>query len=122
MKKTLSIALLALVSCMLVPGCSTPEKVVDGSLKTGGDVAQGVADGTGAIVKDVADGTGTVVKGAADTAGGAVTGVTTGETADGIGKTVDNAGKEFFKERNVDVMGNDVQVDMKNNKKIRMEF
>ncbi len=92
-------------------GCAAPEKVIDDSLKTGGDVAKGVADTTG-----------NVVEGAAVTAGSAVTGVTTGETATGIGQTIDGAGKEFFKRRDVDVAGQDVQVDMSQDKKIKVEF
>lgn len=127
------VAIGLMVASVICAGCTAPDKVVDDSLKTGGGVAKGVVDGTGTVVqgvakgsgtmaKGVADTTGNVVEGAANTAGEAVTGVTTGETATGIGQTIDGAGKEFFKKRDVDVAGQDVQVDMSKDKKIKVEF
>jgi len=131
--RVIIVAVSLFISSALFIGCSSPDKVVDDPLKTGGDVAKGVVDGTGTVVKGVAGGTGTVAKGVADTtgavvegaagtAGEAVAGVTTGETADGIGRTIDGAGKEFFRKRDVDIAGQDVQVDMSSNKKVKIEF
>ncbi|MDP8263614.1 MAG: hypothetical protein P9M13_10000 [Candidatus Ancaeobacter aquaticus] len=134
-----NICLLVAVICVsgvFLFGCgSSPDKIVSGTITTGGEVAKGVVDGTGTVVREVADGTGKVVAavtgdtgrvvhGAANTAGGAVENVTVGatESADDFGQTVTGIGQEMGKKRNVDVFGQDVEVNLEKDKKIRMEF
>ncbi len=134
-KKSSFIFVIVAAAGVFLFGCSTPEKAVEDTINAGGGAVKAAADGTGTVIKGGADITGTVVKGgadvtgtvvksAADSAGGAAVEVTAGagETANDVGKTLDNMGKEMSKKRNVDFMGKDVQIDPENDKKIKVEF
>ncbi len=110
--------MLCVVASALI-GCSASPDL-GGAANTAGETAAGAADTVGQAAFGTLATTGEATAAVTRGVGEAATEATGGEA--GATKSVQGVADEIAKPRNVDFMGNDVEINPSEDKKIRMEF